>query len=129
VKSHGLRKGSATHATSGTTVPPPLPSVARRGEWSQGNIFDIYFLFAEPGDKYLGRCLAGLPPNAVDFAALPPHFIYGMENEDVKQALQIRFGCIIDLYEERQSGGIVGVLLYFLASVVYHMDAFVKPVS
>jgi hypothetical protein len=32
VKSHGLRKGSATHATSGTTVPPPLPSVARRGE-------------------------------------------------------------------------------------------------
>ena len=32
VKSHGLRKGSATHATSGTTVPSPLPSVARRGE-------------------------------------------------------------------------------------------------
>ena len=51
-----------------------------------------------------------------------------MENDDVKQALQICFGCIIDLYEERQSGGIVGVLLYFLASVVYHMDAFVKPV-
>jgi len=51
-----------------------------------------------------------------------------MENEDVKQALQIRFGCIIDLYEERQIGGIVGVLLYFLASVVHHMDAFVKPV-
>ena len=86
-------------------------------------------MFAEPGDQYLGRCLAGLPaPNAVDFAVLPPHFIYGMENDDVKQALQICFGCIIDLYEERQSGGIIGVLLYFLASVVYHMDAFVKPV-
>ena len=106
MKSHGLRKVSASHATtSGTTVPPPLPSVARRGEWSQGTIFDTYFLFAEPGDKYLGRCLAGLPPNAVDFAVLPPHFIYGMENDDLNQALQICFGCIIDLYEERQSGG------------------------
>jgi hypothetical protein len=28
-----------------------------------------------------------------------------MENGNVKQALQIFFGCIIDLYEERQSGG------------------------
>ena len=33
------------------------------------------------------------------------------------------------MYEERQDGAIVGVLLYFLAgSVVYHMYAFVKPV-
>ena len=77
-KSHGIRKGSATHATSGTTVPPPLPSVARRGEWSQGTIYDIYFLFAEPGDQYLGRCFAGLCPNSVNFSVLPPHFKMGM---------------------------------------------------
>lgn len=29
---YGLRKGSATHAVSGTTVPPPIPSIARRGD-------------------------------------------------------------------------------------------------
>lgn len=29
---HGWRKGGATFATSGTTCPPPTPSVARRGE-------------------------------------------------------------------------------------------------
>ena len=28
---YGLRKGSATHATSGTTCPPPISSIARRG--------------------------------------------------------------------------------------------------
>ena len=44
--------------------------------------------------------LAGLPTNAVCFAVLPPQLIYVMENYDVKQALQIFFGCIIDLYEE-----------------------------
>ena len=33
---HGLRKGGATYATSGTTAPPPIPSVARRGEWCMG---------------------------------------------------------------------------------------------
>jgi hypothetical protein len=32
---HSVRKGSATFATSGTTCPPPLPAVVKRGEWLQ----------------------------------------------------------------------------------------------
>jgi hypothetical protein len=50
VGSHGTRKGAALHVTSSTTHPPPVSSVARRGEWSQGSVFDVYLLFAEPGD-------------------------------------------------------------------------------
>jgi len=38
---YGLRKGSATHAVSGTTHTPSLPSMARRGEWSQGLVLDV----------------------------------------------------------------------------------------
>ena len=38
---HGTRKAVAVEATSGTTCPPPPSSVARRGEWSMGKIFDI----------------------------------------------------------------------------------------
>lgn len=126
VKSHGIRKGAATHSTSGTTLPPPLPSVARRGEWSQGTVFDIYFLFAEPGDQYLGRCLAGLPMQSVAFASLPPHFPYGIENDDVRQALYLCYGNIIALYHQ-DNGGLIGVLLLFLASVIYHLENFIKP--
>jgi hypothetical protein len=72
--SHGIRKGSATAVTSGMTLPPPTSSIAALGEWSLGQILDIYWHFTEPGDHYLGRCLAGFDPNSPDFACLPPHF-------------------------------------------------------
>jgi hypothetical protein len=39
---HGLRKGSGTHAASGTTCPPLFTSIASRGEWSMGKILYIY---------------------------------------------------------------------------------------
>ena len=67
-KTHGTQEGAAIHTTSGTTCPPPMLSVANRGEWSQGSVVDVYFLFAEPGNQYLGRCLVGLDPNSHDFA-------------------------------------------------------------
>jgi hypothetical protein len=50
---HGFRKGSVVHATSGTTCPPPLSSVANRGEWLLGKIFDLY------RDCFLGQILVG----------------------------------------------------------------------
>jgi hypothetical protein len=47
---HGIRKGASLFATSGTTCPPPMSSVAKRGEWTLGQAFDLYFVsFAEPG--------------------------------------------------------------------------------
>ena len=46
---HGFCKGSGTDATSGTTATPSLPSVALRGEWSQGTVFNIYLQFAAAG--------------------------------------------------------------------------------
>jgi hypothetical protein len=38
---HGIRKGASLFATSGTTCPPPMSSVAKRGEWTLGQVFDI----------------------------------------------------------------------------------------
>lgn len=34
MSTYGLCKGSATVTVSGTTPPPPISSIARRGEWS-----------------------------------------------------------------------------------------------
>jgi hypothetical protein len=73
-KSHGVRKGSATYGTSGATCPPPLPAVAKIGKWLQGTVFNIYLLFAEPGENYLRRLLAGLDPNSGNFIVLLLHF-------------------------------------------------------
>jgi len=72
--SHGIRKGSGTHASSGTTAPPPVSSIAARGEWTLGKVLDVYWHFSEPGDTYLGRVLAFLNPSSPDFGTLPPHF-------------------------------------------------------
>ena len=59
-------------------------------------MFEIYLGFAEPGDHYLGRLLTGLDPNKASFAAIPPHFTCGMENEAVKEAMELCFTGIID---------------------------------
>ena len=75
--------------TSGTTCPPPPSSVSRRGEWSLGTVFDIYWLFSEAGNYYCGRILDGLDPNTSTFEVLPPHFTVGMENNHVKEAVNI----------------------------------------
>ena len=120
---HGIRKGSATRATSGTTCPPPPASVAHRGEWSLGKVFDIYWLFAECGDQYLGRILAGLDPNSLEFAVLPPHFVQGMDNNFIFIAMNMTFKNILELDESGQLGtNLTGILLRCLASIVYHQD-------
>ena len=96
--SHGLRKGGATHSTSRTTCPPPLTSVAARGEWSLGKIMDIYFKFGDPGDQYLGRIMAGLDPNSELFGILPPHFKESekwIEDPELKEAMNLCFGPFI----------------------------------
>ena len=48
-KPHSFEKGSGTHAINGTTAGPALPSVALRGKWSQGTVFNIYLQFASAG--------------------------------------------------------------------------------
>ena len=118
IGAHSARKGSATHLTAGTLNPPPLPSVAHRGEWSQGTVQDIYFNFAQPGDHYIGRMLAGLDPNSTRFRVLPPHFKCGLENPHVKQALDMCFGRILKARENLSY--LPGFFLRLLASIVYH---------
>lgn len=120
-KSHGTRKGSTIHSTSGTTMPPPLPSVAQQGEWSQGSVFDVYYLFAEPGDQYLGRCLAGLDPNSIDFAVLPPYFTVGLDNADVTKSMAICFG---DLGERYHCTGLLSILLPSIIHSIHFLRAY-----
>ena len=120
---HGWRKGGATHATSGTTCPPSIPSVARRGEWSMGKVLDVYWHCAEPGDQYLGRVIAGLNALKASFKILPPHFKdeNALENPLVHEAMNLMYGPILRRWE-----GTVqdpnGILLRLLASVVYHFE-------
>jgi len=119
---HDWRKGSATYATSGTTCPPSTPSIARRGEWSMGKVLDLYWHFAETGDYYLGRVVAGLDALLSTFKILPPHFVIEdpMENIFVCEAMEIMYGPILTTWANTPQDP-TALLLRLLASVVYHM--------
>ena len=137
---HGTRKGAAICASSGTTLPASLAAIANRGEWTISMMFEIYLGFAEPGDQYLGRLLAGLLPNSSTFAALPPHFTCGMENEHVAEAMNSCFIGIIDQVSDEFEGGdsngdnslranTKGLLLRCLAALVHHSDSLKKTIE
>ena len=74
-----------------TTLPASLAAIANRGEWTISMMFKIYLGFAEPGDQYLGRLLAGLLPNSANFAVIPPHFTCGMENVFINEGMNLCF--------------------------------------
>jgi hypothetical protein len=120
---HGIQKGSATKASSGTTCPPPVSLIASRGEWSMGKVLDLYWHFSEPGDTYLGRILAGLDPNDKTFGTLPPHWKVNnpMGNAKIREAMLSMFGTIL----QRWGGTAIdptGILLLCLASVVWNVE-------
>ena len=119
MSAHGFRKSSATHVSCATTAPPPIASIANRGDWSLGKVLDIYWQFAKVGDAYLGRCLCGLDPNQTTFSVLPPHWMVDnpVEDADVRDALQLTYG---DIFAQHPTSIIV--LVRILASVVFASD-------
>ena len=126
---YGTRKGSATHATTGTMEPAPIPSVMKRGEWTLGKVLDLYWKFSELGDYYLGRCLAFLDPDEENFSVLPPHFTLDnpLANEFVQAAMTLCFGPIIEKWGSRLA--IEGILLLMLASMIYHSDWMLERIA
>ena len=126
--SHGTRKGAGVEATSGTTCPPPIPSVAGRGEWSMGKVFDVYWTFAHAGDQYLGGILAGLDPNSANFACIPPHFEEGMENPHISEAMNLCFKNVMEKNAE-ELPNIIGILLRLLACMLHHSKFIIDNIS
>jgi hypothetical protein len=92
---HSTRKGGATKITTGTTHPPPIPSIAPCGEWSIGQIVKLYWQFGDAGD-----CYAGLDHKDPNFEVLLPHFTCGMENEHVAETMRLCFGAILDAHDD-----------------------------
>ena len=90
-----MSKGAVICASSGTTPPSSLAAISNRGQWSVSMMFEVYLIFADPGDQYLGILLAGLLPKKASFAALPPHFTCGMENQYIPEAMNLCFKGII----------------------------------
>ena len=72
-----------------------MASIDNQGEWSLSTVVDMYLDFAEPGDHYFGRLLADLHVNSSPFATIPPHFVEGMDNECINEAMHLCFSSIL----------------------------------
>ena len=64
--------------------------------------------------------------NSPNFNVLPPHFIYGLENQIISEAFNICFKNIINSVSENNIENFTGFLLRCLASIVYHSDKLKK---
>ena len=119
---HGLWKGATICATSGMTVVPSVPAIARCGEWSVGQVLDCHWHFSQTGDQCLGRVLTGLDPTGLDFDCPPPYFNLDnpMGNPCVKRAMKMTFGWFLDEHLD-----FTGILCCCLVSIVHHKDSLI----
>ncbi|KAJ8561846.1 hypothetical protein ON010_g7833 [Phytophthora cinnamomi] len=112
---HSIRKGVARFASSGSTGGPSIESVCLRCGWSLGGVQGRYFRYEAAGGQYLGRVVAGLRHNSVEFAALPPHFTD--PNDAFVQ------DCTLQMFPAlKQEAHITPVLQLRLASIVTHAE-------
>jgi hypothetical protein len=73
IGTHSTRKGSADYCL-GLNDGPTAVNVYLRAGWTLGDVIDRYIMGGGGGDELVGRVLAGLAINDIDFAILPPHF-------------------------------------------------------
>jgi hypothetical protein len=59
-----------------------------------GNVKDRYFKYAENGDQFVGRCLALLPLQHVEFATSPPFFSERADADWVTSMVHLQFSAI-----------------------------------
>lgn len=119
---YSVQKGAAVFTCSGSTTSPSVAQVGLRSDWVIGDPFDVKTSIdsADPGDRYVGRTVAGLPIDRAEFASLPPHFP-DFSDEAVRFGVATVFpGLPARLYK---------VATFFLASLVCHAEYLRSTVS
>jgi hypothetical protein len=74
IRTHSLKKGSASTITSGSTGSPNPMTVSLRLCHSLGVTKDAYIVTQPAGAQLASRLATGLNINDSSFEALPPHF-------------------------------------------------------
>ena len=126
--SHSARKGSASYASSGSTVSPPIVSVCLRAQWSMGSVKERYLHYEKAGDQYLGRVVSGLNCSRYLFAASPPYFDFdgAAGNAMTARELDVMMTSFIPR-GSRLNSRIFCIFRFCFASLCFHSD-FLKQI-
>ena len=118
IGTHSTRKGSATYCL-GINDGPTAVNVYLRAGWTLGDVVDRYIMGGGGGDELVGRVLAGLAINHIDFGILPPHFsTEGLQY--IKEELE-GFSFFFPAYEEFPEG-MKRAAPFLAASLVFHYE-------
>lgn len=107
-----FRKGGATYALCFPNGPTAV-AVYLRAAWSLGATQQRYIFMGDGGDQFVGRVLAGLPFNSVNFGTLPPHFAPDVDLSGINVHVN-------DF--DKLPGGFKSCLPFLVASLAYHKD-------
>jgi hypothetical protein len=110
IAAHSTRKGGRSYCAGGSTNGPAFVTIMLRGGWSLEGIDKRYVRYERAGDQYVGRILAGLNVNSVEFAFLPPFF--STVDNQIEAAIA---NCFPGSPVEMRT-----ILRFCLASVVHH---------
>jgi hypothetical protein len=112
---HSLRKGSITFASTGTPDTVPWAAVQVRSRWKtsgpDGTIHRRYVKFSSSGDQLVGRILALLPLQKIEFASLPPRF---KEEFHIESSIRYVFGDI--------NGSHFSLCRFLLANLIFNYE-------
>jgi hypothetical protein len=109
---HSMKKSLQTYMMSHPSNPASGPTVITRSGGQLPQPHNRYMNAAPGGDTVVARCAAGLQPDQVEFASLPPHF-----------KVKMIYSCMIDYAGERKFVLEYDLLCYYL--LFYTMELIV----
>jgi hypothetical protein len=122
---HSIRKGAATHVSTGSTASPPIASICLRANWAMPGVLSRYIKYENAGDQFVGKCVSGRRRNSKTFAASPSYWDFSADGRDAKEACEHRLHRYLrDLLPDQAKDNlkIFAVHKMVVAVVVYHRD-------
>ena len=121
--SHSIRKGAATHVSSGTTSCPPIVNICFRANWTLPGVLNRYLKYESAGDLYVGRCVCGRARFGKRFVESLPYFDFSDFGAAEKAVMNKTLDDWIKARMPsggKDNSGVFGLFKACLASIIYH---------
>ena len=126
---HSIRKGAATHISTGSTACPPIASICLRANWAMPGVLNRYIKYENAGDQFVGKCVSGRSRNNKKFGASCAYWDFSAEAPDAKAASENRLHSYLRESLPLQARGNLKVYAVYkmaVAAIAYYRDYLAK---
>ena len=132
---HSIRKGAATHISTGSTACPPIASICLRANWSMPGVLNKYIKFESASDQFVGKCASGRSRNSKKIGASCAYWDFSalhLNEREAREADLQRFLRESLPVQARGNLKIYSIYKMALAALVFyrgHLEEHVHPSS